>query len=121
MLFSQTQAGKRYTQQLTRFYASLGYTLVYPLIQESLEAMNVQCKSAPPGPEPNAPLRLRIGGYDQRKQQFKGWATVERFVHKGEEWSFCIMQRDLGSAISWRQLWKALITSPDVEPHVLRK
>ncbi|KAF8060725.1 kinase-like domain-containing protein [Lyophyllum atratum] len=121
MLFSQTQSGSRYTPHLTRFYASLGHTLLMPLIQESLEALNVRCKAAPPVEGPDGPLRLRIGGYDARKMMFKGWVDVEKFTYRGSVGSYCIMQRDEGSPISWRQLWKALINSPGVEPHVLRK
>lgn len=72
---------------------------------------------------------------------FKGWVEVEPFEYRGSDGSFCVMQRDevrafycsrcarlsmidglvQGSPISWRQLWKALIISPAVEPHVLRK
>lgn len=70
-----------------------------PLIQESLEAMNVRCKVAPvrddqsqQGPQT---LRLRIGGYDRRKVLFKGWVEVERFSYRASEGSFCVMQRDI--------------------------
>lgn len=76
-----------------------------PLIQESLEAMNVRCKAAPVREEqreqgPQA-LRLRIGGYDRRKVMFKGWVEVERFSHRGSEGSFCIMQRDVVCFSTW--------------------
>ncbi|RDB27406.1 Serine/threonine-protein kinase CHK1 [Hypsizygus marmoreus] len=121
MLFSQTQSGNRYTPHLTRFYAALGHTLLMPLIQESLEALNVRCKPAPPSQDPGAPLRLRIGGLDKRKTMFKGWVEVEKFTYRGSVGSFCVMQRDVGNPISWRQLWKALICSPNIDPHVLRK
>ena len=66
-------------------------------------------------------MRLRIAGYDMRKQVFKGWVDVEPFVYRGAEGSFCVMQRDTGSPISWRQLWKHLIMDGNVNPHVLRK
>jgi serine/threonine-protein kinase Chk1 len=93
---SQTQSGNRYTPHLTRFYAALGPALLMPLIQESLEAINVRCKGAPiredQGPQV---LRLRIGGYDRRKVMFKGWVEVERFSYRGSEGSFCVMQRDV--------------------------
>jgi serine/threonine-protein kinase Chk1 len=97
---SQTQSGSRYTPHLTRFYAALGPSLFMPLIQESLEAMNVRCKAAPVREEqtergPQALLRLRIGGYDRRKVIFKGWVEVERFSHRGSEGCFCVMQRDV--------------------------
>lgn len=123
MLFSQTQSGNRYTPHLTRFYAALGPALLMPLIQESLEAINVRCKVAPVHDDQQGPqaLRLRIGGFDRRKMVFKGWVEVERFSYRGSEGSFCVMQRDVGNPISWRQLWKALIMSTAVDPHVLRK
>ncbi|KAF8190055.1 kinase-like domain-containing protein [Pholiota molesta] len=123
MLFSQTQSGSRYTPHLTRFYAALGPTLIIGLIHESLEALGVKCKPAPPiadGPSGER-HRLRIGGWDKRRQMFKGWVDVERFAYRGAEGSFCVMRRDEGNPISWRQLWRALIESELVEPHVLRK
>jgi len=52
---------------------------------------------------------------------FKGWVEVEAFSNGGQKGSFCLMQRDVGNPISWRQLWKALILSEIVEPHVLRR
>ncbi|KAK0438423.1 kinase-like domain-containing protein [Armillaria borealis] len=119
MLFSQTQSGNRYTPHLTRFYASLGPSLLLTLIQESLEELGVRCKPSPDSSD--GVHRLRIGGRDRRKEIFKGWVLVERFTYRGSEGSFCIMQRDEGNPISWRQLWKALIMSPSLEPHVLRK
>lgn len=44
--------------------------------------------------ENEAPLRVRIGGFDRRKEMFKGWVEVEGFVYHGAEGSFCVMQRD---------------------------
>ncbi|EAU93582.1 CAMK/CAMKL/CHK1 protein kinase [Coprinopsis cinerea okayama7 len=118
MLFSQTQSGPRYVPNLTRFYASAPPTVLMPLIQETLEGMNVKCKL---DPRSKMVLLLRIGGYDKRKLKFRGWVNVESFSKHGYEGSFCGMARDEGSPISWRQLWKALIKSPLVSPHVLFK
>ncbi|KIM47281.1 hypothetical protein M413DRAFT_23502 [Hebeloma cylindrosporum] len=123
MLFSQTQSGARYTPHLTRFYTSLGPSLIITLIKEALENEKVKCKDAPVikndrGVELH---KLRIGGWDMRKQMFKGWVDVEPFSYRGVEGSFCVMRRDEGNPISWRQLWKVLISAPLVEPHVLRK
>ena len=73
---------------------------------------------------PQATLRLRIGGFDKRKEKFKGWVEFEAFAksHLGiEEGSFVVMKRDEGSPISWRQLWKGLILSETVKPWVLMK
>jgi serine/threonine-protein kinase Chk1 len=68
-----------------------------PLIQESLEALNVRCKVAPPreGQGQDGPIRLRIGGYDRRRMIFKGWVDVEKFTYRGAHGSFCVMQRDV--------------------------
>ncbi|KAG5732014.1 hypothetical protein E4T56_gene18273 [Termitomyces sp. T112] len=67
-------------------------------------------------------MRMRIGGFDARRVVYKGWVEVQRFVYgDGATGSYVVMSRDLGSPISWRQVWKALITSPAVEAHVLRK
>ncbi|KAF8992327.1 kinase-like domain-containing protein [Cyathus striatus] len=118
MLFSQTQSGTRYTPHLTRFYASLGPTLLISLIKETLELMGVSRK----GPEEDGQkIRLRIGGWDARRVQFKGWVWVERFSYREVEGSFCVFARDVGNPISWRKIWKSVILSPIVEPHVLRK
>ncbi|KAK2467496.1 hypothetical protein APHAL10511_000351 [Amanita phalloides] len=123
LLFSQTQHGTRYTPHLTRFYASIGPTLLMSFIQESLEVLGVKWKSAPHREDPSGTVvhRLRIGGYDRRRMMFKGWVEVEAFSYRGHKGSFCVMQRDVGNPISWRQLWKALILSEAVDPHVLRK
>lgn len=93
------------------------------LIKEALESEGVRCKDVPViknerGMELH---KLRVGGFDMRKQMFKGWVDVEPFSYRGVEGSFCVMRRDEGNPISWRQLWKALISSPLVEPHVLKK
>ncbi|KAF9445891.1 CAMK/CAMKL/CHK1 protein kinase [Macrolepiota fuliginosa MF-IS2] len=121
LLFSQTQSGSRYTPHLTRFYASLGPSLLFNIIHETLVSLNVQCKVAPV--RDNEPHKLRIGGHDKRRMAFKGWVYVEKFVYRDRniEGSFVLMTRDEGNPISWRQLWKALIESEAVSPHVLRK
>lgn len=74
------------------------------LIQESLEALNVKCKlsTLPEVAEDqqqetswaNGVIKLRIGGFDRRKQKFKGWVEVEKFSYRGVTGSFCLMKRD---------------------------
>lgn len=66
-------------------------------------------------------MKCRIGGLDARRVQFKGYVEVESFASNGYSGSFCVFRRDEGNPISWRQLWKAVIQSPMVEPHVLKK
>lgn len=64
------------------------------LIVEALQGLGVRCKTGEPAIPGNETLRLRIGGYDVRKQMFKGWVEVEKFCYRGDEGSFCVMQRD---------------------------
>ncbi|KAK7453394.1 Chk1 protein kinase [Stygiomarasmius scandens] len=133
MLFSQTQSGTRYTPHLTRFYASLSPSALLARIKEALERLGVKVKESASGQDKKI-LRLRIGGHDKRKMIFKGWVEVEEFsfVDRTDggaggagagkmEGSFCVMARDVGNPISWRQLWKALIKSEGVEEFVLKK
>ncbi|KAJ7651929.1 CAMK/CAMKL/CHK1 protein kinase [Mycena rosella] len=119
MLFSQTQSGTRYTPHLTRFYAGIPPDQLFPLVGEDLSALGVTCREAPPGE--GGALRLRIGGQDARKEVFRGWVQLESFEYRGAQGAFCVMQKDSGNPISWRQLWRALIQSPHVGAHVLRK
>lgn len=122
LLFSQTQSGRRYTPNLTRFYTSLGPGIMMQLIKESLTALGVKHKDGPTGEDEGGEiLRLRVGGYDKRNIAFKGWVELENFRYAETDGSFCLMTRDVGNPISWRQLWKSLILSPAVDPHVLRK
>ncbi|KAJ7110723.1 kinase-like domain-containing protein [Mycena crocata] len=118
MLFSQTQTGTRYVPHLTRFYAGIPPAEFFPFVNASLGALGVICRQAPPVDDA---LRLRIGGHDARKEVFRGWVVIESFTYHGATGSFCVMQKDSGNPISWRQLWRALIESQLVEPHVLRK
>ena len=89
---SQTQSGRRYTPALTRFYAKLGPGILMPLICEALTELKVKYR----GPEttPEGVIRLRVGGLDKRKLQFKGWVELEDFENEGVKGSFCIMLRD---------------------------
>ena len=93
---SQTQRGTRYTPHLTRFYATLGPSLLTPFIQEYLESVKVKCKPLPAAVEDRGReiYKIRIGGYDLRKQMFKGWVEVEKFSRNGIEGSYCLMRRD---------------------------
>ncbi|KAJ3550876.1 hypothetical protein NM688_g4979 [Phlebia brevispora] len=119
LLFSQTQCGRRYTPSLTRFYAKLGPGILMPLICEALDTLGVKHRMAEKTSEDV--LRIRVGGLDKRKLVFKGWIELEDFEYDGVAGSFCVMQRDQGNPISWRQLWKSIILSSAVEPHVYRK
>ena len=108
-----------------------------PLICEALGELKVKYR----GPEmtPEGVVRVRVGGLDKRKLQFKGWIELEDFENEGVKGAFCVMVRDQvsprctfvpvpvlmqnrqGNPISWRQLWKSIILSAVVEPHVYRK
>ncbi|KAF9065026.1 CAMK/CAMKL/CHK1 protein kinase [Rhodocollybia butyracea] len=118
MLFSQTQNGTRYTPHLTRFYASIEPVLLMPIVKGALEGLGIQCKA---GASNGDMLKMRVGGHDKRKMPFKGWVEIENFEYRGVKSSFCVMSRDEGNPLSWRQMWKLLLQSPDVAPHVLKK
>lgn len=62
------------------------------LICEALTDLKVKYR----GPEttPDGVIRLRVGGLDKRKLQFKGWIELEDFENEGVKGSFCIMLRD---------------------------
>ncbi|KAI0339190.1 Pkinase-domain-containing protein [Trametopsis cervina] len=123
LLFSQTQAGRRYTPVLTRFYSSLLPGILLPLITESLTDLNVKWKLSEPKRDTDGVTRwrMRIGGFDKRKLMFKGTVELEEFENEDHKGTFCMMNRDQGNPISWRTLWKTLIMAPAVEPHVYRK
>ncbi|KIJ41776.1 hypothetical protein M422DRAFT_31609 [Sphaerobolus stellatus SS14] len=112
-LFSQSQNGTRYCPHLT------------PDLMDRLLLLNGFGVEYQPRQHDNDPEGrvIKIGGYDKRKEHFTGYVEVENFSWAGGECkgSFCVMRRDKGSPISWRQLWKALIKSPEIEPHVLRR
>ncbi|ETW75543.1 hypothetical protein HETIRDRAFT_331300, partial [Heterobasidion irregulare TC 32-1] len=123
LLFSQTQSGTRYTPQLTRFYARIQPPRLLELIEQSLVEFRVKVKHVDPDESSGSPddMRCRIGGFDKRRVQFRGWVIVQRFVDRDIEGSFCIMQRDEGNPLSWRELWKAVVQSPRVERYVLKR
>jgi serine/threonine-protein kinase Chk1 len=109
------------------------------LIKESLDAVGVKYKDGRTAEDERGEiLRLRIGGHDKRRITFKGWVELENFRYAETDGSFCLMTRDVvglfplstpgseltqpqGNPISWRQLWKTLVLSPAVDPHVLRR
>jgi len=95
--------------------------ILIDLVKESLNDLGVKYKDATVVAGSRAVHRLRVGGYDKRKIMFKGWIELEVFSRVQVSGAFCVMQRDVGNPISWRQFWKALILSPAVSPHVLRK
>ncbi|KZS90129.1 Pkinase-domain-containing protein [Sistotremastrum niveocremeum HHB9708] len=127
-LFSQTQSGTKYNAHLTRFYARLPPAPLLLAIQDALLALGVKTKP-PPLPPPESDewnelrkVSMKVGGYDRRKEVFKGYVEVESFEYGSfEGGSLVVMKRDKGNPISWRQLWKALINSEGVEQHVLRR
>lgn len=134
--------GRRYTPVLTRFYTSILPSLLLPLIEEALTDQKIKYKKLEPKRDGEMTrLRIRVGGFDKRKLVFKGTIELEEFEHDDFHGTFCVMNREKvrqalpslrnllmrarravqGNPISWRQVWKSLIVSPVVEPHVLRK
>lgn len=59
--------------------------------------MGFKTKASPQTSE--SQFRLRVGGFDRRKEAFKGWVDVESFVYRGSEGSFCVMKRDVVSGL----------------------
>jgi len=117
---SQTQAGTRYISQLTRFYASITPEDLHLRIVAALQdlgAIKVQSRPA----EPPAQVVLRVGGYDARREEFQGWIKIEQMVIREKYISLCIFEKSKGNPISWRQLWKAVATAPQVTDFVLKK
>jgi len=118
MLFSQTQGGTRYTPHLTRFWASIAPPELLVAIENALEVQKVRSVQAVNGP--NGELRCRIGGFDHRRVQYKGWVIIEPFA-KADVRSFCVMQRDEGDPISWRRMFKATVQSQQLTQFVVRQ
>lgn len=137
---AQSQEGApRYTPSWTRFYACVPPEQLYEPVLEALGAHSIKYKNlrvtAPRG------RRLRIKGYDARRLEYCGTIALEAFNAPEAgvlDGTFCVMVREKvryayesrvavglmgeqGNPISWRQLWKALIMSPGVEPFVLRR
>ncbi|EKM52927.1 uncharacterized protein PHACADRAFT_175408 [Phanerochaete carnosa HHB-10118-sp] len=141
LLFSQTSSGQRYTPGWTRFYSSLPPEELKDIVVKTLEKEGTKYRVLAPKLVPRAGEevlddtgegedrkgdmitrhRIRIGGFDRRKLMYRGTIEIEEFEHGESKGAFCVMNREKGNPISWRQLWKGLIMSPLVEPHVLRK
>lgn len=121
----------KYSPHLTRFFASLPPKTLAPLLIEALSALGVKYKVKPPA-------TVLVGGYDVRKEKFKGRVMLEGFKWKGVECSLVEMAREevkevlskccieltlyfKGNPISWRQFWKATVKASQMEPHLLRR
>jgi serine/threonine-protein kinase CHEK1 len=123
----------KYSPHLTRFFISLPPNELAPLLVEALNTLDVKHKVKPPA-------IVLVGGYDARKEKFKGRVTFEAFEWRGGKCSIVEMVREevrrmfseggyranaysfpKGNPISWRQFWKATVKTPQMEPHVLRK
>lgn len=97
---SQTQSGRRYIPQLTRFYTAIGPGTLIDLIKESLDALGVHYKDAPVVAGSRAVHRLRVGGHDRRRIVFKGWIELEVFTRMQVSGAFCLMLRDVARHVS---------------------
>jgi len=121
----------KYSPHLTRFFASLPPNKLAPLLIEALSALGVKYKV-------KLPTTVLVGGYDMRKEKFKGRVVLEGFKWKGVECSIVEMAREevkerfsesciwanayfKGNPISWRQFWKATVKASQMEPHLLRR
>jgi len=77
----------KYSPHLTRFFASLPPKSLAPLLIEALSALGVKYKVKPPA-------TVLVGGYDVRKEKFKGRVMLEGFEWKGVECSIVEMARE---------------------------
>ena len=112
----------RYIPQLTRFYASAEPNGLKEHILDALTGLPGKIKYQERSPQSPTTILLRVGGYDARREPWKGFIEIEPFPSREHGMlSLCIMKRDLGNPISWKQLWKALVNSPELSPIVLRK
>lgn len=99
---SQTQSGTKYNAHLTRFYARLPPAPLLQAIEQSLLTLGVRCKPPSNLPSPETEewtnlkrVAMKIGGYDRRKEMFKGYVEVESFSHGFlEGGSLVVMKRD---------------------------
>ena len=77
----------KYSPHLTRFFASLPPKILAPLLIEALSALGVKYKVKPPA-------TVLVGGFDVRKEKFKGRVMLEGFEWKGVECSIVEMARE---------------------------
>lgn len=136
---SKALADTCYSTTHTRFFVSCLPRDIMPVLVAVLKSFKVKVKAASPDVGPvtdRERLRARLGGHDARRQLYKGWIEAEDVSHDGEASSYVLMRRDKvvalpvpvssltrvqGNPLSWRQLWKGVVTHTDVEPHVLRR
>lgn len=90
---SQTQNGTRYTPHLTRFYTSCSPCKLRPLLLQTFQNFGVKFRQSSSG------THTRIGGYDARKEVYKGTVEIEPFTMGGRDGSFCVMKRDKVSCV----------------------
>ena len=64
------------------------------LILDAVTQLGIKSKQGAPDEANPERLRVRVGGYDRRREMFKGWIEVEPFVYQSSEGSFCVMSRD---------------------------
>lgn len=77
----------KYSPHLTRFFTSLPPNKLAPILIEALNALGVKNKVKPPA-------TVLVGGYDVRKEKFKGRIMFEGFEWKGVECSIVEMARE---------------------------
>jgi serine/threonine-protein kinase Chk1 len=77
----------KYSPHLTRFFSSLPPNKLVPLLIEALNALGVKHKVKPPA-------TVLVGGYDVRKEKFKGRIVLEGFEWRRVECSIVEMARE---------------------------
>lgn len=127
---TQLPTGLRHSPHLTRFFVVIPALQLFPLLLQTFQNLGVKTKDKPP-------TMIVVGGHDARKERFKGRVSIEQFTWRDNECCFvemareevhlsmhrysCILMLPQGNPLSWRQLWKVVVKSPLVQPHVLRR
>ena len=94
----------KYSPHLTRFFTSLPPDDLAPILIEALNALGVKHKVKPPA-------TVLVGGYDARKEKFKGRIMLEGFKWREVECSIAEMARQEARWIFSEELHRANASS----------
>jgi hypothetical protein len=72
---------------LTRFFARLPAASLAPLLVQVLDGFGVKTKT-------KSPTLIILGGYDNRKEKYKGRIEIDRFIWKKQDCCFVEMARE---------------------------
>ncbi|KAI0037125.1 kinase-like domain-containing protein [Vararia minispora EC-137] len=103
IMLTQTQSGPKYNPYLTRFYAHLPPSELLDIVEQVLPSLRVDFQRAGHGC-----TFLRYT--DRRRMRLAGYVDVEHAARGGA-----------GDPLSWRRMWKEVVCSAVLEPHLVRK